>query len=126
MRFRSRSGVLRTFLDEIPRELTESAALDGASLPAIIRKIVLPLSGLGLLAVFILSFIFNRNEFLFPLIVTSFNARTDAVAIMSFTSGYKKLPWGSLATLVVVMTMPVILFVLAFRSSLIRDSRLER
>jgi multiple sugar transport system permease protein len=112
--------VLRTFLDEIPRELTESAALDGASLPAIIRKIILPLSGPGLLAAFILSFIFNWNEFLFPLIVTSFNARTGAVAIMSFTAGYKKLQWGSLATLGVVMTMPVIIFVLAFRASLIR------
>jgi sorbitol/mannitol transport system permease protein len=31
---------LRTFLDEIPRELRESAALDGASLPVIIRKII--------------------------------------------------------------------------------------
>src|SRR5205807_4596059 len=49
--------VMRTFLDEIPRELTESAALDGASLPAIIARIILPLSGPGLLAAFILSFI---------------------------------------------------------------------
>jgi len=112
--------VLRTFLDEIPRELTESAALDGASLPAIIARIILPLSGPGMLAAFILSFIFNWNEFLFPLIVTSFNARTGAVAMMSFTAGYKKLQWGSLATLGVVMTIPVILFVLAFRGSLIR------
>ncbi|TMI81922.1 MAG: ABC transporter permease subunit [Bacillati bacterium ANGP1] len=112
--------VLRTFLDEIPRELTESAALDGASLPAIIARIILPLSGPGMLAAFILSFIFNWNEFLFPLIVTSFNARTGSVAMMSFTAGYKKLQWGSLATLGVVMTIPVILFVLAFRGSLIR------
>ena len=112
--------VMRTFLDEIPRELTESAALDGASLPAIIARIILPLSGPGLLAAFILSFIFNWNEFLFPLIVTSFNARTGSVAIMSFTAGYKKLQWGALATLGVVMTIPVILFVLAFRASLIR------
>jgi len=112
--------VLRTFLDDIPRELTESAALDGASLPAIIAKIILPLSGPGLLAAFILTFIFNWNEFLFPLIVTSFNARTGSVAIMSFTAGYKKLQWGALATLGVVMTIPVILFVLAFRGSLIR------
>ncbi|HTD47604.1 MAG TPA: carbohydrate ABC transporter permease, partial [bacterium] len=89
-------------------------------LPAIIARIILPLSGPGMLAAFILSFIFNWNEFLFPLIVTSFNARTGSVAMMSFTAGYKKLQWGSLATLGVVMTIPVILFVLAFRGSLIR------
>ena len=45
----------------------------------------LPLAGPGLLAAFILSFIFNWNEFLFPLIVTGLNARTgkmeEAVAL---------------------------------------------
>ena len=112
--------VLHTFLADVPRELAESAALDGASLPVIVMKILLPLAGPGLLAAFILSFIFNWNEFLFPLIVTSFNARTGSVAIMSFTAGYKKLQWGALATLGVIMTIPVVLFVLAFRQSLVR------
>jgi multiple sugar transport system permease protein len=112
--------VLRTFFDEIPRELAESAAIDGASLWGIVTRIILPLSGTGLLAAFILAFIFNWNEFLFPLIVTSFDAKTGSVAIMSFAGGYKKLQWGSLAVLGVVMTMPVILFVVAFRAALIR------
>jgi multiple sugar transport system permease protein len=112
--------VLRTYLDEVPRELTESAALDGASVPVIVARIVLPLAGPGLLAAFILAFIFNWNEFLFPLIVTSFHAKTGSVAIMNFAGGYKKLQWGSLAVLGVVMTLPVILFVMAFRATLIR------
>jgi multiple sugar transport system permease protein len=112
--------VLHTFLADVPRELAESAAIDGASLPAIVMRILLPLAGPGLLAAFILCFIFNWNEFLFPLIVTSFNARTGSVAIMSFTAGYKKLQWGALATLGVIMTIPVVLFVLAFRQSLVR------
>jgi ABC-type glycerol-3-phosphate transport system permease component len=112
--------VMRSFFAEIPRELAESAAIDGAALPTIVAKIFLPLSGPGLLAAFILAFIFNWNEFLFPLIVTSFNAKTGSVAIMSFAGGYKKLMWGSLAVLGVVMTLPVILFVVAFRSALMR------
>jgi multiple sugar transport system permease protein len=112
--------VMRTFFDEIPRELAESAALDGASLLTIVVRIVFPLAGPGLLAAFILSFIFNWNEFLFPLIVTGLNAKTGSVAIMAFTTGYKKLQWGSLAVLGVVMTVPVIIFVLAFRATLIR------
>jgi len=112
--------VLRAFLEEIPREFAESAAIDGASLPTIVARILLPLAGPGLLAAFILAFIFNWNEFLFPLIVTSFNAKTGSVAIMSFAGGYKKLQWGSLAVLGVVMTLPVIVFVVAFRAALIR------
>ena len=112
--------VMRTALAEVPRELVESAALDGASLPVIVARVVLPLAGPGLLAAFILAFIFNWNEFLFPLILTSFNAKTGSVAINSFTGGYKQLPWGPLAVLGVVMTIPVILFVLAFRAALVR------
>jgi multiple sugar transport system permease protein len=112
--------VMRTALAEVPRELVESAALDGASLPVIVTRVVLPLAGPGLLAAFILAFIFNWNEFLFPLILTSFNAKTGSVAITSFSGGYKQLPWGPLAVLGVVMTMPVILFVLVFRAALVR------
>ena len=97
-----------------------SAALDGASLPVIVARVVLPMAGPGLLAAFILAFIFNWNEFLFPLILTSFHAKTGSVAITSFSGGYKQLPWGPLAVLGVVMTMPVILFVLAFRAALVR------
>jgi multiple sugar transport system permease protein len=112
--------IMRTSLDDVPRELTESAALDGASLPVIVARIVAPLAGPGLLAAFVLSFIFNWNEFLFPLIVTGLKAKTGSVAIMSFAGGYKKLQWGSLAVLGVVMTLPVIMFVLAFRAALVR------
>jgi len=39
---------------------------------------------------------------------------------MNFAGGYKKLQWGSLAVLGVVMTVPVILFVLACRGALVR------
>jgi multiple sugar transport system permease protein len=112
--------VMRTALAEVPRELVESAALDGAALPVIVTRVVLPLAGPGLLASFILAFIFNWNEFLFPLILTSFNAKTGSVAINSFSGGYKQLPWGPLAVLGVVMTMPVILFVVVFRAALVR------
>jgi multiple sugar transport system permease protein len=112
--------VLRASFAEVPRELLESAALDGASLLTMVRRILLPMAGPGLLAAFILSFIFNWNEFLFPLIVTSLDAKPGSVAIMNFAGGYKKLQWGSLAVLGVFMTMPVILFVLAFRATLIR------
>jgi len=45
--------VLHTFLADVPRELAESAAIDGASLPAIVMRILLPLAGPGLLAAFI-------------------------------------------------------------------------
>jgi ABC-type glycerol-3-phosphate transport system permease component len=47
-------------------------------------------------------------------------AKPGSVAIMNFAGGYKKLQWGSLAVLGVFMTMPVILFVFAFRAALIR------
>ena len=66
---------MRTAFSEVPRAWLESAALDGASLPTIVA----------------------RNEYLFPLSVTSLDAKPGSVAIMSFGGGYKKLQWGSLA-----------------------------
>ncbi len=112
--------ILRTALHEVPREVAESAAIDGAGLPTIVWRILLPLAVPGFVAALVLSFIFNWNEFLFPLIVTGVDAKTASVAIMNFAGGYKKLQWGSLAVLGVVMTLPVILFVLAFRAALVR------
>jgi multiple sugar transport system permease protein len=112
--------ILYTFLQTLPRELVEAASLDGASLTVIALRIILPLSAPGLASAAILSFIFNWNEFLFPLVLTSFNAKTGAVAIMNYIESEKDVLWGPLSTVGVAMTIPVILFMVLLRSHLVR------
>jgi multiple sugar transport system permease protein len=111
--------ILLTFLQTMPRELIEAASLDGASLPVIALKIILPLSAPALASAAILSFIFNWNEFLFPLVLTSFNAKTGAVAVMNYIESEKEVLWGPLCTVGVAMTMPAVLFMLLLRKYLV-------
>jgi multiple sugar transport system permease protein len=94
--------------------------LDGASLPVIAVRIMLPLAAPGLLSAAILSFIFNWNEFLFPLVLTSFDPKTGVVATMSYLESEKNVLWGLLSTVSVAMTIPVVLFMVLLRTHLVR------
>ena len=43
--------VMRTFIDQIPRELDEAAMVDGAGARQVLRRVILPLSAQGMVAV---------------------------------------------------------------------------
>ena len=112
--------IFSTYLWTLPKELVEAALLDGASLPVIAMRIILPLAAPGLVSAAILSFIFNWNEFLFPLVLTSFDAKTGAVVIMNYLETEKSVLWGPLSTVGVAMTIPVVLFMVFLRTHLVR------
>ncbi len=63
--------LLRQFFMTLPKELDEAARIDGASEFAIYRKIILPLSGPALATLAIFHFMYNWNDFLWPLLITS-------------------------------------------------------
>src|SRR5258707_15588018 len=65
--------LMRDYFSSLPRELEESAAVDGASVYRIVRSIVLPISVPGLVASFLIVLIFAWNEFLIALVLTSAN-----------------------------------------------------
>src|SRR5262245_41702199 len=74
--------VLTTFMRELPRELEEMAAVDGASALRTLIEIFLPLTAPALAAAGLLAFILAWNEFLFALTFTLSNEqRTVPVAI---------------------------------------------
>ena len=60
--------LMRTFIDQIPRELDEAAQIDGASRMTTLRKIIVPLAAPGILAVAVFVVVFAWNEFLFAFI----------------------------------------------------------
>jgi multiple sugar transport system permease protein len=112
--------VMHTALGAIPREIVESAVLDGASMPVVVARVLLPLSGPGLVTAAILSFIFCWNDFLLPLVITSSAARTGTVAIMAYTETYRNVLWAPLSTVSIAMVAPTIAFMLALRRYLVR------
>lgn len=73
--------MLRSFLLEIPGELLEAAQLDGANLPTVMGRIIVPMISPGLAATALICFIFSWNEFLFALRLTGQNAMTAPVLL---------------------------------------------
>jgi len=63
--------MLRQFFLGIPRELDEAARIDGASELRIYWQIILPLSKPALATLFVFHFMYNWNDFLWPLVITS-------------------------------------------------------
>lgn len=91
----------------VPIELEEAARLDGARVPMLLLKIVLPLCRPALLTVFIFGFITAWNEFLFGLMLTTQAAVPVTVGASFFfaTSG-GGVQWGVAAAVMIVAALP--------------------
>lgn len=113
--------ILTSFFKEIPRELEESAYVDGASPFQAFYKIILPLATPGIATTAILVFILVWNEFLLPVtLTTSPEARTVPVAITFFsgTSQYDQ-PLGAISAASVIITIPLVIVVLVFQKKIV-------
>ncbi len=97
----------RDFFAGIPRDLEESAEIDGASKLRVFFTIALPLVRSGLAATFMLVLILTWNEFLLALFLTNANAQTMPVlvAAQNTTRGPQ---WWYMSVLIVIMIAPVI------------------
>ena len=99
--------LMRDYFDGIPRELEESAAIDGASRYRTLWSVVIPLVLPGLVATFLFVLVFAWNEYLLALFLTNANSQTMPlfVAAQNATRGPQ---WWYLSVLVMVMIVPVI------------------
>jgi multiple sugar transport system permease protein len=112
---------LTSFFREIPRELEESAYMDGASPFQAFRKVILPLAVPGLATTAILVFISVWNEFLLAVtLTTSPNARPVPVAI-AFFSGASEFdqPLGTISAASVLITIPLVVLVLVCQKRIV-------
>ncbi|MFL6250805.1 MAG: carbohydrate ABC transporter permease, partial [Actinomycetes bacterium] len=99
--------LMRDYFAALPKELEESASVDGASIFRIVRSIVLPVSVPGLVAAFLIVLIFSWNEFLIALVLTSADAQTMPlqVAAQNATRGPQ---WWAMSVLILIMIAPVV------------------
>jgi multiple sugar transport system permease protein len=111
--------LMRTFIDQIPRELDEAAAMDGATMPVILWKVIMPLAAPGILAVAVFVVVFAWNEFLFAFIFTSTRAKTAPLVISEMIGSIEGVDWGVLFAASTVQLLPVLLFVLAMNRYLV-------
>ena len=112
---------LSAFFREIPRDLEKAAKMDGATPAQAFRKVIAPLAAPGIVTAAILVFIFAWNDLLLALSLTATKAAITApVAIANFTgSSQFEEPTGSIAAGAMVITVPIIVFVLIFQRRIV-------
>jgi multiple sugar transport system permease protein len=98
------------FVESVPIELEEAGAIDGCSRPGILLRLVLPQLWPGIGATAVLTAIVAWREYLFPLILTTQNARTLPTVAGSFITDVGT-NWGGLCAYAVMTMIPVAIFI---------------
>ncbi len=114
--------VLRSFFQQLPKDLEDSARVDGYNTFQLLWQIVLPMTLPALVTTGILTFIFAWNEFIFALtFMTREELKTIPVAAAQLggTSVFE-IPYGSIAAATVVGTLPLVALVLFFQRRIVQ------
>jgi multiple sugar transport system permease protein len=102
--------LMRDFFASLPREIEESALIDGCTRPQVLRYIVFPLGAPGLVAAFILIFIGAWNNYFLALVLTFSDAVTVPLFIQTqaqYVTGIT--PWANIAVITLVSILPPVL-----------------
>src|SRR3954447_10654173 len=112
---------LVAFYREIPWDLEQAAAVDGATPLQAFTRVILPLAAPGTFTAAILVFIFCWNDFLFAITLTSSNNARTVPAALAFFTGESQFtaPTGNIAAAAVIVTIPIIIFVLFFQRRIV-------
>ena len=101
--------LLRNFFAEVPKEIDEAAMIDGCTRFQVLRRVIIPLMGPGILTAGIFTFLFAFQEYLTALVLTNVDARTVPVFIA--TQLGQTLPMLQQAGAAsIILTLPVIAF----------------
>jgi len=111
--------MMRGYIEDIPKELEESAWLDGCSRMRGLFSVVIPLVSPGLIATAIFCVIQSWNEFTLAFFLTSFRAKTVPTIVTEFLSVTGVL-WGEMSAVGVVAILPILIFAFLIQKQLIR------
>ncbi len=111
--------MMRSFLAEVPVEVLEAAAIDGAGLVTIFRTIIIPLSAPGIAATSLICFIFSWNEMLFARVLTGVVSGTAPVFLTSFVTS-QGLFLAKVCAAAVAVSLPVLLAGFAAQDKLVQ------
>ena len=101
--------MLRSFLEEIPKEIDDAAIIDGCGPIQAIFKIYLPLIIPGIVATAILNGIWVWNELAIALGLTFFDSQPITVGVASFR-GYASIDWGGMTSSAIIAILPMVIF----------------
>ena len=112
---------LSAFFREIPWELEKAAKMDGATPFQAFIRVIAPLAAPGMVTTAILVFLACWNDFLMAISFTSTISSRTAPAAMEYFSGGNvfTVPTGPIAAAAVVVTIPIVIFVLFFQRRIV-------
>ena len=117
--------ILEGFMSAVPREIDETAYIDGYSFGHFFIRLFLPLISSGIGVTIFFSFMFSWVELLLARTLTSVNAKPIA-AIMTRTIGASGVDWGVLAAAGVLTIIPGILVIYFVRNHVAKGFALGR
>jgi multiple sugar transport system permease protein len=111
--------IFTSFFNGIPAELAEAARVDGASWWRIYRRIYMPLTKPAVSAVFIFTFVWKWNDFLWPLLtLTSTRTMTLPVGLSQVSSAYG-IQYAEIMASAVLGALPLIVVFLLFQRQIV-------
>lgn len=113
---------LASHMRTIPRDLEESAEIDGANRFQVARHVIFPLTRSGLITILVLNFIAIWNEYIFALILLDSKYRTVQIA-MPLLRTFRKVDYGLISAGVVLALIPVYLIFIFFQERIISGMR---
>jgi multiple sugar transport system permease protein len=102
--------MLKSFFDKFPRELVDSAIVDGCTRTGAFLRIAIPVSAIGIAAVGIITFLWTWNEFLYGIIFTNTRSVQPITVGAHYFVGDELVQWDSIAATAIVTALPGIVF----------------
>lgn len=114
--------ILRSFFQQLPKDLEDSARVDGYNTLQMLLQIIVPMTIPALVTTGILAFIFAWNEFIFALtFITRDTLQTIPIAISKIGGASAfEIPYGPIAAATILGTLPLILLVLVFQKRIVQ------
>ena len=114
--------VLRSFFQQLPKDLEDAAKVDGYNTWQMLLQIVLPMTLPAIVTTGILTFIFAWNEYIFALtFITREDMKTIPVATAQLGgASIFEIPYGPIAAATVLGTLPLVLLVLFFQRKIVQ------
>jgi multiple sugar transport system permease protein len=114
--------VMRSFFLQLPKDLEDSAKVDGYNTVQMLTQILLPMTVPALVTTGILAFIFAWNEYIFALtFITRESMKTIPVAAAQLGgASIFEIPYGPIAAATIVGTLPLVILVLLFQRRIVQ------
>jgi len=114
--------LMKSFMDQIPKELEEAAYMDGATMPQILGKIIFPLALHGIMATATFVIIYAWKEYLFAMLFTTTKAKTAPLIIGEMLGSVTGVQWGSLFAAATIQLIPILVYIYFAQNVLIEGA----